>query len=144
MGFDAEIDPLTGDMRIPTRLVTGPALTLQRVRVRFQTFFGEVLLNRFVGLPFIEWRQQKPPDLVAIGSVLLAELAGTPGVIRVTDFDTTFDNVTRLIRVIGVAVIEDIDPANETAVAFAVSIGAGNTTPAVISFHPTSGRIAGV
>ena len=102
-----------------------------------------ILLNQFVGLPFPEWRQQKPPDLVEIGSIVLAELTGTPGVIRVTAFDISFDNTTREILVVGVAIIEDVDPADEATFAFAGIIG-GNTTPAVISFHPTSGRIAGI
>lgn len=144
MAFDAEIDTVTGDMRIPTNLITGPLLIVQRVRVRLGTFLGEYLLNQFVGLPYLRWRQQKPPDLTEIGAVVLAEISTTPGVIRVTSFDISFDNVTRVIRIAGDVVVEGLEPADEAVFAFVGVVGVGNSTPAVISFHPTSGRIAGI
>ena len=144
MAFDAEINTLTGDMRIPTNMITGPPLTLQRVRTRLGTFFGEHVLNRFVGLPFLEWRQQKPPDVAAIGAVVLATISSTPGVVRVTSFAGAFNNSTRVLQFAGDVVIEGLDPADETVFAFVSVVGTGNSTPAVISFHPTSGRIAGI
>jgi len=144
MAFDVEIDTLTGDLRIPTNLITGPALILQRVRTRLSTFFGEYLLNRFVGLPYLAWREQKPPDEAAIGAVVFAEISTTPGVIRVTSFAVAFDNATRALRIEGDVVIEGLDPADEAVVSFVGIVGLGNSTPAVISFHPVSGRIAGI
>ena len=68
----------------------------------------------------------------------------TPGVLRVTDFDTIFDYSSRAIVIAGSVVIEDLDEADGATFAFASTIAPGNSTPAVISFHPTSGRIAGI
>lgn len=142
MTHDARIDPITGDMSIPTSLITGPELTAQRARVRLATFFGEWILDQFVGLPFLAWRQQKPPDVDAIGAVVLAELISTPGVIRVDSFEGAFNPLTRTVTFQGDVTIEIVDPADEATLAFRIELGGGNTTPAVIAFHPTSGRIA--
>ena len=141
MAFDAEINAVTGDMRIPTRLITGADLVVQRARVRLGTFFAEYILDQFVGLPFLEWQQQKPPDLAAIGAVIFAEMSETPGVVRVVDFAVTFDNSSRTLRAAGNVVIEDADDADDATFAFVTLIAPGNSTPAVVMFH-RSGFIA--
>ena len=143
--FDAARD-LAGDLEIPTRLIAGEALTVQRAEVRLGTHLGGWILDRFQGLPFADWRQQKPPDVAGIGAVLIAELTDTPGVIRVDSWDGgTFDPVARVLRYSGVVIIEaDGEPVDQIALAFAATVGGGtggNSTPAV-SFVTTSARVA--
>lgn len=147
--FDAYIDPATGDLPEVSSFVVGPAFTAQRARVRLGThgrsrlgngtLDGEWILDRFVGLPFAEWREQKPPDLDAISAVVLAELATTPGVVRVESIAATFDPATRTVRVAGDVLIEGIDEVDQVSAAFVVAIG-GNATP-VISMFYASGAI---
>jgi hypothetical protein len=143
--FDAFIDPITGDLPAVSRFVTGPELTVQRARIRFGThgrsrligdkiLDGEWILDRFVGLPFAEWREQKPPDLAGQAAVVIAELQATPGVIRIAEIDTTFDLTTRAVAHTGIVIIEGEEAVDEVAVGFSVAVG-GNTTPAVIAFY---------
>jgi hypothetical protein len=147
--FDAFIDPTTGDLPEVSAFVTGPDFTTQRARVRLGThgrsrlgngtIDGEWLLDRFVGLPFAEWREAKPPDLDAITAVVLAELSTTPGVVRVEQINATFDPATRTVRVFGDALIEGIDEVDQVSAAFVVALG-GNTTPVITMFY-ASGAI---
>ncbi len=138
--FDVLIDPATGDLPPVTSFVTGAELVTQRARVRLATFLGDWVLDQTVGIDFVGIRQQKPPDLPAINAVILAELAGTPGVLRVESIDTTFDPVTRIIKTTGTAVVQDGDPVDQLAAAFVVVFGV-NVTPVVVAFY-SSGPIA--
>ena len=144
--FDVRLDPVTNDLPEVSSFVTGPELTTQRAGVRLRTFgpsvegvSGEWILDQFVGLPFLDWRQQKPPDLANVTAVLTAEIASTPGVIRVESINTTFDPVTRTITAVGTAIIEGNEDVDELSVAFAVTIGR-NTTPVLVTFY-SSGAV---
>ena len=138
--YDAHLDPVTGDLPLVSSFVTGPELTVQRAKIRLQTFLGEWILDQTKGLPYVAWRHEKPPDLGAISGVVIAELAQCPGVIRVDAIDSGFDPIDRVVRLDGVAMIKDLDEVDEVARAFSVAIG-GNRTPVVVAFY-SSGAIA--
>lgn len=139
MSFDVYLDPLTGDLPEVSSFVRDEELTVQRARVRLQTFYGEWILDQFVGIPYIVWREQKPPDVDAIVSVLRAEIAGTPGVIRVTAIEGSFDIATRKVTVSGEAVIEGPEQVDELSTAFAATFGA-NVTPIAV-FQSVAGVV---
>jgi hypothetical protein len=138
--YDARLDLATGDLPLVSSFVSGPDLTVQRAKIRLQTFLGEWILDQAVGLPFVAWRESKPPDVGSIAGVVLAELAATPGIRRVESTEATFDPDDRIVRIIGTAAIEDIDEVDEVTRQFVVSIG-GNATPAVVAFY-SSGSVA--
>jgi hypothetical protein len=80
-----------GDLPAFTRHISGIDLVMQRVNVRLRTFYGEWILDRKKGLPFFTWAAQKPPDVDGIGAVVRREIEGTPGVVRVDDWEGEFD-----------------------------------------------------
>lgn len=149
MSIDVGLDPLTGDLPAFTYHIRGADLVLQRVRTRLRTFFGEWILDTTVGLDFVAWRQQKPPDVVAIGAFVQTEIEATEGVERVDDFSGSFapgEGVDATLTFTGTIVF---DPGDEAAVEFVAEVVAsgGNSTPALIMFGdvgPIVGRVGGI
>lgn len=76
----------TGDLRIAggdLQLISGVDQIRQRVLIRLRRQLGEWAYNISLGLPWIEQILIKNPDLAAIRSLLIAEIATTPGVLQV-------------------------------------------------------------
>lgn len=126
-----DIQLTDGDLPEVSRFVTGIPLVLQRVQIRLRTFLGEWVLDIAQGLPYLAWRAQKPPDLPAIAARVRAELATTPGVVRVDRCTASLEVTTRLVRVEAQAVITDGTTAAASA-ELIIEMG-GNTSPAIIS-----------
>lgn len=78
-----------GDLHPITRLGSGIAVVRQRIQIRLNTFLGEWLLDRRVGMPILEWMQQKPPRVEQIGAFIRREIETTPGVLRVEGFSSS-------------------------------------------------------
>ena len=89
------------DLPVRTQHITGFALILQRVRRRLKTHLGEYLADASVGLPFMAWIAQKPPNVEGIGAVMRRTIETTPGVARVTAWSGTFDRETRTLSYTG-------------------------------------------
>lgn len=137
--FDVGLDPVTGDLPVFPVHISGTDLVLQRITIRLQRFLGEWMLDTTVGLPYLAWTQQRPLDIPGITAVLRAEIAGTPGVLRVDNFTGTFNFNNQTLSFVGLIVLDNEDAVtSEILVPATVS---GNTTPAVIMFH-RSGFIA--
>lgn len=137
--FDVFLDPVTQDLPINPVHISGTDLVLQRVTLRLQRFLGEWILDTSVGLPYLAWVQQKPPDVIGITAVLRTEIATTPGVARVDDFTGVFAFQTRTLRFAGIVRLD-----NEEAVTSEILVpipAVGNSTPAVVMFQ-RSGFIA--
>lgn len=128
MSIDVQL--IDGDLPHYTRHVRGPSVTLQRLRIRLQTFLGEWLLDASAGLPYLEWIGQKPPRLNEIGAFVRREIETAPGVISVDGFSGTYDAATRRISFTADIVIEELD---EVVTIEVLPTGTtGNTSPAVV------------
>lgn len=99
---DAYLDPLTGDLPAVSRLTTGIELIQQRIRTRLRRGTNEWFLDPAgTGLPLIEWRGQKPPDVQAIVNRVQSEIASIPGVTGTSNFTGTHDPAARRLTISG-------------------------------------------
>lgn len=105
---DAYLDPVTGDLPEISRFVTGIELVEQRIRLRLRRGTGEWFLDpNNVGLPLLDWRQMKPPDVQAIVGRLQTEIREVPGVVTTRNFQGTHDPAARLLTVSGDVIVAD-------------------------------------
>ena len=119
-----------GSLPLTFGFITGADLILQRVAIRLRTFLGEWLLDTAIGLPYLAWVAQKPPDVDGIGAVIRAEILAVPGVIRFSSFTGVFTIETQTLRYDGSIVLEGEQEATLTVLPFGPE---GNTSTAVIS-----------
>ncbi|MEN0065928.1 MAG: hypothetical protein AAGA48_27555 [Myxococcota bacterium] len=124
---DLELDPATGDLPERPRLVTGLELVRQRIYTRLQRGRGEWFLALDQGLPLLEWRQAKPPDLDAMSAEVQVSILATDGVRSLEAFSATFDRTTRRVTMAGTVVTD----AGETT---RLSLVASNTGPTNTTF----------
>lgn len=121
-----------GDLTVPSRLVRGHDLVLQRVRVRLHTHLGEWILDQGVGLPYADWRARKPIPLQEIVAAVRREIVDTPGVLQ--DLGVSGEVAGRTVRVRGTFLLEPLDSlAPQELVEFEADVG-GNSHPFIISF----------
>jgi hypothetical protein len=138
-----EIDTLlddTGDLAVPTRLLTGIELVQQRIRRRLRRGSGEWFLDPDgTGLPLLAWRQQKPPQISAIVARLQDEIRAVPGVIATQGFEGTHDVSAHQLTVTGTVVVGD--GATTAIVVTAASVGRRNAMVFGVFF--SSGNVRG-
>jgi hypothetical protein len=121
--IDVALDPTTGDMVVPTRLITGLELIQQRIRRRLQRGTGEWFLDPAgTGLPLLAWREQKPPRIAQILQRLQDEIKAVPGVVATANFTGTHDVAAHQLTVTGDVIVDD------------------GTVTAVVVTAPTAGR----
>jgi hypothetical protein len=101
------LDPTTGDLAIPARIIRGAEAIAQRLRVRFRFFLGEWFLDRRLGVPYFRDVLKKNPDEILIASILRTVLLSTPGIARVDTLEARLDRPTRTLSVNFVALLED-------------------------------------
>lgn len=123
----------SGDLPAEPRHVSGVDLVAQRLALVLRTARGEVVLDRFAGLPLLDWRSRKPAPLVEIDATLRSVISSTPGVVRVSSLTTTHDTATRTVSVDATLMVDD-GRGTLQAVAVRGSL-AGNATPAVIAYE---------
>lgn len=106
--IDTQIDAVTGDLVVPTQLITGLPLIQQRIRRRLLRGTGEWFLDPVnVGLPLIGWRDQKPPNVALIVAQLQAEIREVPGVVATQNFQGTHDPAAHRLTVTGDVIVDD-------------------------------------
>ena len=105
MVHDVQLDN-NGDIPIRTAYITGPDLVRQRIRIRLNTWRGEWFLDQRLGLPFLEWKQQKPPDVDVIRALIQREIRTTPGVVGVANLEVSL--VQGRIEITGRITVEDV------------------------------------
>lgn len=93
------LDPATGDLAVPIRLVRGAEAVLQRIRIRFRWFLGEWFLDQREGVPYFRDVLVKNPDPVLISSIFRTVLRRTPGVLRIDRFAARLERNTRTLIV---------------------------------------------
>jgi hypothetical protein len=90
--IDAYLDPVTGDLPEVSRFITGIELVEQRIRLRLSRGLGEWFLDPDgTGLPLLEWRNQRPPDIPGILNRVQQEIRQIPGVTATKGFQGTHE-----------------------------------------------------
>lgn len=86
-----------GDLPIRPVFTSGETLTLQRLKIRLGTFYGEFVLDNRVGLDFLGWSAATEPDVAVIGAVVQTTIKTTPGVASIDSFSAVFVRAHRRI-----------------------------------------------
>ena len=95
---DLRIDDTTGDLIIEEGnllLNEGIESVRQFLRARLRTFLGDWLLDRSVGVPYIEEIFVKNPNPTILDSIFKREILNTPGVVELLEFEMTLDSELR-------------------------------------------------
>lgn len=94
-----------GDIPIRAQLVSGPVDIRQRVQLRLRRFLGEWFLDLELGLPFLDWLQQKPLDVGAVVARIREEIELVEGVVGTQDFSSSLNEGERSVTITGEFVI---------------------------------------
>lgn len=81
------LDPATGSLAIPVRILRGPDACIQKLRSRFRLFKGEWFLDQRIGIPYKQKILVKNPDPVLINAIFRKVILGTPGFASLDSFD---------------------------------------------------------
>lgn len=127
-----------GDLEQFTRHISGSAVTLQRIKLRLETFLGEWILDRTKGMPWLLFIAQKPARVAEIVAFIRREIETTPGVIAVDTIEGVHDVQARTVTITASIRIED-EPDAVVVEVIPPSAG-GNASPAVL-FIGRQGRI---
>jgi hypothetical protein len=101
------LDPATGDLAFPPRIIHGIEAIAQRIRVRFRWFLGEWFLDQRQGVPYYAHILIKNPDPILISYVFRQVLLKTPGVASVSNFQASIDRRSRMLTVDFEATLDD-------------------------------------
>jgi hypothetical protein len=102
-----ERDKVTGDVKLPVRIIRGPDAIVQRIKQKFGFFLGEWFLDQRLGLPYFEDILVKNPDIGQVTSIFRSTLVGTPGLGQVLSINVEVDKRTRTGSVNFEALLED-------------------------------------
>ena len=133
-----DVGLVDGDLPSRTSHIHGFDVIVQRIDRRLRTHLGEWIADASKGLPFAEWIAQKPPNVDTIGAFVRREIETTPGVVRVTDWEGSFDTDTRTLSYSGT--IHTTDGDAEIVIEPIGDPSTGNRNPA-IRMLITPGRI---
>lgn len=103
--YDVLLDA-TGDIPEFTRHVRGLEIIGQRVRLRLATFLGEWFLDESKGLDYLTWMATKPFPEDQVGALIVAEINATPGVVKVSEYSTTYDPAAQTFGLTAYALTE--------------------------------------
>jgi hypothetical protein len=92
---DLALDPLTRDLELPPRVISGPEQITQAVNIHLRTWIGEWFLDLDHGVPYLtEVLGKRRPEMVE--AVLRQHILGVDGVQSITSFHLKVDQRTRL------------------------------------------------
>ena len=83
--YDVLLDE-DGDLPVVTQHVNDYRITIQRLTVRLSTHFQEVIFDRFAGIPFRDWAQQRPPQHAVWDQTIRNLILNCPGVGGLSNF----------------------------------------------------------
>ena len=102
MTIDLALDPSTNDLVTPSAnnnfdltFVTGIDQIAQNINIRLRFFLGEWYLNTLVGIPYYQYFFVKNPIQIQVETFLKTDIVNTPGVTRITSFESNFHGKTR-------------------------------------------------
>jgi len=96
------------DIQMPLSRVRGYELAAQRIRVRLSVQLGTWPFDLAVGLPYLEWMEAGTPPLASIETNMRRAIEGVPGVVRIRQFQVTFDTNTGVVSARGDIYYQDI------------------------------------
>lgn len=129
-GYDAQL--VNGDLSVNSGWITSTALTVQRLERRIKTHYGEVLIDRFAGVPWLEWFQSMPPNLALMESYLRQQADTCPGVSACGRIQSAFVPTTRTA-----SFVMDVTLITGESVKLQVDMGTnGNPALAVLLLTP--------
>ena len=66
---------------------------------RLKTFFGEVVTDTTLGVPYLQEFFEKGQKISVLESILINESLNTPGIIRLLEFNMDLDKGNRILKV---------------------------------------------
>lgn len=100
---DIALDPKTGDILLVERsavLVDDVDQVAQNLAIRLRFIQGEWYLNILAGVPYYQYFFVKDPNQIQVESFLKDEIANTNQVTEITKFESDYDPIRRVFRVI--------------------------------------------
>lgn len=99
-GLNDEVGDLLLDSTGGVAVVTGAAAIAQHIRIRLQTFRGEVFTDLRIGFPwFEEVLGVKQPDLARIRAFITRTIETTPGIAEINALDVDLERRTRTLSI---------------------------------------------
>ncbi len=95
---DYALDPLTGDLAIPVRLVYGVDAVAQRLTIRLGFFEGAWFLDTREGIPYLRNVFIRNPRLPMIESLFRKVARTTPCVDSVVTYSHSLESTTRTYK----------------------------------------------
>lgn len=124
--MNLSVDTLTGDLAVEnSQLVligeqfgTQTEEVRQHVEQRLRTLFQDWFLDRSLGVPYFEEFFIKNYDVNVMETLLINEILGTPGVLRILEFNMTIDKGNRTLAVdtLTIQTTDDVIEFNEIEV----------------------------
>lgn len=97
---DGDLDVVDGQLvLVGARFGSQQREIEEHVEQRIRTLQGEWFLDTTLGIPWFDEVFQKPANVPLIESLLIQEILGTPGVIRILEFNMDLDKGTRVLIV---------------------------------------------
>lgn len=100
--MDLKLDTTTHDLVIENYdlvLVDGIDLVRQAIKQRLLLVLEEWFLDDTIGVPWYQYILQKGSDINRVKSILINQINGTEGVIKITSFELDYNNVNRSLSV---------------------------------------------
>jgi len=80
-------------------MVTGVEEIRQLLKQRLQLFYGEWFLDQSKGVPYFQTIMQKNVSRDTISAIFKKTITETPGVLNITKFDFSYDNLNRRMTI---------------------------------------------
>lgn len=94
---DDELQVVDGDLSF----VADSDQIAQHLRTRLHLFYNEWIFDPGSGVKFFEEVFVKSPDLSIVDGLIKATILDTPGVVELTSYTSTLDDVTRTLTITG-------------------------------------------
>lgn len=105
--FDVLLDPITGDLPLSPIMSNGIEKIGQSAKIITSLHKGEAIFDTSVGLPYLEWLQQKPIRVSEISDHVKREILRLEGVVRISQWLEEFNPITLKMTITGRIVVED-------------------------------------
>lgn len=97
--IDLALDPISRDLIIPIRPISGAARVAQSVGIRLRTWLGNWFLDTTHGVPYLENILVKNPRHEIVESILRQQILGVAGVRAIKSFQLEINAKARTAKV---------------------------------------------
>lgn len=99
LGIQPHNDLALDETGSPVLVVDGEAIG-QHIRQRLKLWAGEWFLNEGAGVPWLDHVLGRPPSEIELAeAVIKAEIAATPGVAEIIEFEARYDRASRGLHI---------------------------------------------